>query len=394
MTLPAGAQNLISNSGFEDWDATQTVSHPGGAYDTDSTSSWAGSWSDFKAYTSAGENVEWLRTEERNLESGGAAAIINPSDSEDSGSYVNNNYLPSEGIAGWDVFGNIDVKSSYFETEDVNPSTFDSPQNDRISLDLSCTRGGGVQQSFTVTPGQRYTVEFDMSVNMYGNGGPRPMVVQVGRGDKSVYTSGPSSVYGNFVPLALDNYSSVEVFDHDTNVDADVNVWNALTDQGGSQGTRVAYSTLNLTDSQAENASGSTVIVDGWGNNATFGETILARDADDLTPTTNDGLEGLVFWFDWDGGGDGPSGQPEIPTGIAGADYADWTTVRLQFYADPNVFGSEDLATLSFLSIEGGLDASPNQGPALDDVVVTPEPATLAMLAGGGLVLLRRRRRA
>jgi hypothetical protein len=46
------------------------------------------------------------------------------------------------------------------------------------------------------------------------------------------------------------------------------------------------------------------------------------------------------------------------------------------------------------MSLEGDLSESSNHGPALDDVVVTPEPATLAMLAGGGLVLLRRRRRA
>lgn len=390
VALPASAASLIDNGGFEDWDATQTVTHPGGAYDGASTSQWNSVWSDFKSYSSVNEPVAWLRTEERNLEPGGPAGIVDYTASENTTGFQNNDFLPSEGVSAWNVFGNIDVKSSYFETEDIGSGTFDSPQNDRISLDLTCTRGGGVQQSFNVIGGQTYTVQFDMSVNMYGNAGPRPMVVQVGQGQKSVYTDGQSQVYGNFVPLDLNDYTGVQVLDHDADVDPDVNVWNALTAEGGSEGTRVAYSTIALSDSDAENASGSTVIKDGWGNNETFGEDILARDADSLTPSANDGLTGLVFWFDWKGT---ESGQPAIPTGASGGDEADWTTVEFSFYADPEVFGEEGVANLSFLSIEGGLDASPNQGPALDDVVVTPEPTAMLILAGGGLALLKRRRR-
>lgn len=387
--LPATAAGLINNGGFENWDATETVTHPGGAYDGVSTSLWNSVWSDFKAYSSVNEPVAWLRTEERNLEPGGAASIVDYTVPENTSGFQNNDFLPSEGVSDWNVFGNIDLKSSYYETEDIGAGTFDSPQNDRISLDLSCTRGGGVQQSFNVIGGQTYTVQFDMSVNMYANAGPRPMVVQVGQGQKSVYQDGQSQVYGNFVPIGLDDYSGVQVFDHDVDVDPDVNVWNALTAEGGSEGTRVAYSTIALNDSDAENASGTTGINDGWGNNETFGEDILARDADGLVPTANDGLTGLVFWFDWEGT---ESGQPAIPTGASGGDEADWTTVAFEFYANPDVFGQAGVATLSFLSIEGGLEAAPNQGPALDDVSVTPEPATLLLLTGGGLALLRRRR--
>jgi hypothetical protein len=386
--LPASAASLIDNGGFEDWDGTQTVSHPSGAYDGASTSQWNSVWSDFKTYSAVNEPVAWLRSEERNLESGGPAGIVDYTVSENTTGFKNNDFLPSEGVSAWNVFGNIDVKSSYFETEDVGAGTFDSPQDDRISLDLTCTRGGGVQQSFNVIGGQTYKVQFDMSVNMYGNAGPRPMVVQVGQGQKSVYQDGQTQVYGNFVPLALDDYSGVQVLDHDADVDPDVNVWNALTEEGGSEGTRVAYSTIALNDTDAENASGTTVIKDGWGNNESFGEGILARDADALLPTANDGLTGLVFWFDWKGS---LSGQPSIPTGAGGGDEADWTTVEFSFYADPEVFGEEGVANLSFLSIEGGLDASPNQGPALDDVVVTPEPTAMLILAGGGLALLKRR---
>lgn len=401
---PVMGQNLLSNPSFEDWDDAATVSHPGGAFDGQSASNWnagaGGVWSTFKTYPATVDSpVSWLRMEERNQQPGPTpAALVNPAHAENTSTYVNNNYLPAEGMAGWDVFGNIDVKSSYWETVDTSTG-FDTAANDKLSLDLSCTRGGGVQQTFQVTPGQTYTVEFDMSVNMYKGSAPRPMLVQVGLGDKSVYqqTNGQSMTYGDFQALALQSYSNVQVFDHDTNVDADVNVWNPLSAESGSEGTRVAYSTVDLSDADAFNPGGTTNINDGWGNAQPLGQSLLARDVNDATfPTANDGLEGLVFWFDWDGSAG--SGQPAIPGYPTGGERADWTRVAFQFYADPDLLEIEegfyaDQMTISFMSLEGDLEEASNHGPALDDVVLTPEPATMILLTGGALGLLARRKR-
>ena len=376
MVIPLSARgaNVIDNGGFEEWDDTQTVDHDGGTYDGDSTGDWTGTWSDFKQYNSVQEPVQWLRTEQRNLEGGSSADLVDPTAGETDAGFQDNDYLPSEGIRGWEVFGNIDVKSSYWETED-STTGFDTPDDDRISLDLSCTRGGGVQQQFNYNPGDTVTVEFDMSANMYGGRSPRPMLVQVGSGKKSTYTDG-DGVFGNFVAADLASYSNVRVFDG-TN-------WQSLSDNTGSAGTRVAYSTVDLTDSEVLTPVS---INNGWGTGTiTLGSGLEARDAD-IGANNNVGLEGLAFLFDESGS---ETGLNSIDN-----DNVDWTKVAFDIGIDETWFSdlSTDDLTLSFMSLEGDTEQSSNHGPALDDVSVTPEPSSFALLLIGLAGLLYRRKR-
>lgn len=77
-------------------------------------------------------------------------------------------------ITGWTTFGaGIDYMGSVVAASDG-----------ARSIDLNnLTSGGGVEQTFATTAGWIYTVEFDLSANMYG--GPTPKVMEVAAAGQS-----------------------------------------------------------------------------------------------------------------------------------------------------------------------------------------------------------------
>jgi choice-of-anchor C domain-containing protein len=107
----------------------------------------------------------------------GANLIIN-------GSFEDSNLNPGAGwipmgpgdgsITGWTTFGGgVDYMGTVLAASDG-----------QRSIDLNnVTPGGGVEQSIATVAGWIYTVEFDLSANMYG--GPTPKVMEVSAAGQS-----------------------------------------------------------------------------------------------------------------------------------------------------------------------------------------------------------------
>jgi len=106
-----------------------------------------------------------------------ANLIVNGS-FEDSGLNPSSSWIPMSGgdnsITGWTTFGaGIDYLGTIIVASD----------GDR-SIDINnTTSGGGIAQSFATTAGWIYTVEFDLSANMFG--GPTPKEIMVSAAGQS-----------------------------------------------------------------------------------------------------------------------------------------------------------------------------------------------------------------
>ncbi|MEA5614557.1 choice-of-anchor C family protein [Nodularia spumigena] len=107
----------------------------------------------------------------------GTNLIINGS-FEESNLNPGSGWIPMNGgntaIVGWTTIGaGIDYMGTILAASDGTRS-----------IDLNnVTSGGGIEQSFTTVAGWIYTVEFDLSANMYG--GPTPKVMRVGAAGQS-----------------------------------------------------------------------------------------------------------------------------------------------------------------------------------------------------------------
>lgn len=100
-----------------------------------------------------------------------ANLIVNGS-FEDSNLNPGAQWIPMSGgdtsINGWTTFGGgVDYMGSIVAASDGSRS-----------IDINnVTSGGGISQTFATTAGWTYTVEFDMSANMYGGPTPKEMSV-------------------------------------------------------------------------------------------------------------------------------------------------------------------------------------------------------------------------
>lgn len=106
-----------------------------------------------------------------------ANLIVNGS-FEESGLNPGSSWIPMSGgdnsITGWTTFGaGIDYMGTVLAASDGTRS-----------IDLNnLTSGGGIAQSFATVAGWIYTVEFDLSANMFG--GPTPKLMQVSAAGQS-----------------------------------------------------------------------------------------------------------------------------------------------------------------------------------------------------------------
>ncbi len=107
----------------------------------------------------------------------GTNLIINGS-FEESSLNPGSGWIPMNGgntaIVGWTTIGaGIDYMGTILAASDGTRS-----------IDLNnVSSGGGIEQSFATVAGWIYTVEFDLSANMYG--GPTPKVMRVGAAGQS-----------------------------------------------------------------------------------------------------------------------------------------------------------------------------------------------------------------
>jgi hypothetical protein len=99
-------------------------------------------------------------------------------------------------------------------------------------------------------------------------------------------------------------------------------------------------------------------------------------------------LKGYTFYYSTDG---------TNFTKVAGLSNAGGSTGGTEYAVGPVTLSGVSLAngaTINFWWADDNADvASPDQPISIDNLVITPEPATLTLLALGGLMALRRRAR-